>query len=69
VAGRGRGEKTLLCLTCNRVRPARNPEEYTVLRAHLITIYGLCTCTQPGPWMPEKPADPAVVGDARETGG
>jgi hypothetical protein len=69
VAGRSRGEKTLLCLTCNRVRPARSPEEYTVLRAHLITIYGLCTCTQPGPWMPETLVDTAVAGDSRETGG
>jgi hypothetical protein len=43
----------LLCLTCNRVRPARSPTEYTVLRAHLITRYGLCTCAQPGPWPPE----------------
>lgn len=59
----------MLCLTCNRVRPALSPEEYTVLRAHLITIYGLCTCMQPGPWMPERPADTAVAGDAREARG
>jgi hypothetical protein len=40
-----------------------------VLRAHLITIYGLCTCTQPGPWMPETQADTVVACDSRETGG
>jgi hypothetical protein len=43
----------LLCLTCNRVRPARSPAEYTVLRAQSITVYGLCTCAQPGAWSPE----------------
>jgi hypothetical protein len=37
----------LLCLTCNRVRPARNPAEYTVMRAYWITVYGLCTCAPP----------------------
>ena len=52
-AGRGRGERALLCLTCNRVRPARSTAEYTVLRARLITMYGLCTCAQPGAWLPE----------------
>ena len=51
--GRGRGEKALLCLTCNRVRPARSASEYTVLRAQSITVYGLCTCAQPGAWQPE----------------
>ena len=43
----------MLCLTCNRVRPARSTAEYTVLRARLITMYGLCTCAQPGAWLPE----------------
>jgi hypothetical protein len=51
-AGRGRGEKAVLCLTCKRVRPARSPAEYTVLRAYSITVYGLCTCAQPGVWPP-----------------
>jgi hypothetical protein len=59
-AGRGRGERALLCLTCNRVRPARSTAEYTVLRAHLITVYGLCTCAQPGAWLPEA----VVTGEA-----
>jgi hypothetical protein len=58
-AGRSRGERVVLCLTCNRVRPARSAEEYTVLRAHLITMYGLCACAQPGAWLPE-----AVTGEA-----
>jgi hypothetical protein len=49
-AGRGRGEKALLCLTCKRVRPARNPTEYTVLRAYSITMYGLCVCAQTPAW-------------------
>jgi hypothetical protein len=61
--GRGRGEEALLCLTCNRVRPARDPAEYTVLRAESITIYGLCTCAQPAVWQPEV----AVTGE-REAG-
>jgi hypothetical protein len=43
----------LLCLTCNRVRPARSPAEYTVVRAQAITVHGLCTCAQPGAWAPE----------------
>jgi hypothetical protein len=43
----------VLCLTCNRVRPARSPVEYTVVRAQLITVYGLCTCVRPGSWLPE----------------
>jgi hypothetical protein len=47
VAGRGQGGEALLCLTCNRVRPARNPAEYTVMRAYWITVYGLCTCAPP----------------------
>jgi hypothetical protein len=34
----------MLCLTCHRVRPAATPAEYTVLRAHSITTYGLCAC-------------------------
>jgi hypothetical protein len=61
--GRGRGERALLCLTCNRVRPARNPSEYTVLRAQSITVYGLCTCAQPGAWQPEV----VVTGTATRT--
>jgi hypothetical protein len=56
VAGRGRGEKAVLCLTCKRVRPARSPAEYTVLRAYSITMYGLCTCAQPGAWPPDNAA-------------
>jgi hypothetical protein len=48
----GRGENALLCLTCNRVRPARNTAEYTVVRAQAITVHGLCTCAQPGAWPP-----------------
>ena len=46
----------MLCLTCKRVRPARSPAEYTVLRAYSITMYGLCTCAQPAVWAPEARA-------------
>lgn len=52
----------MLCLTCNRVRPARSPAEYTVVRAQLITVYGLCVCVQPSSWLPE----PVVGGLPRE---
>jgi hypothetical protein len=47
----------VLCLTCKRVRPARSPEEYTVLRAYSIMLYGLCTCAQPGAWQPDLALD------------
>jgi hypothetical protein len=56
----------LLCLTCNRVRPARSPDEYTVLRARSITVHGLCTCAQPGVWPPEAYA---VAARPRDQGG
>jgi hypothetical protein len=58
----------VLCLTCKRVRPARNPAEYTVLRAHSITMYGLCTCAQPVAWpLDPRPPDPtAEAGDSGE---
>jgi hypothetical protein len=56
----------VLCLTCKRVRPARSPEEYTVLRAYSITMYGLCTCAQPGSWLPDTPVTGS--GGAREAG-
>lgn len=42
----------MLCLTCKRVRPARSPAEYTVLRAYSITLHGLCTCVRPASWPP-----------------
>jgi len=75
VAGRGRGEKAVLCLTCERVRPARSPAEYTVLRAYSITTYGLCTCAQPASWPLDArppdawPPDPTTEpGDTGEAG-
>ncbi|RAY16655.1 hypothetical protein DPM19_00245 [Actinomadura craniellae] len=34
----------MLCLTCRRVRPARDPHDYTPARARLITRHGLCIC-------------------------
>ncbi|GLY90200.1 hypothetical protein Airi02_081290 [Actinoallomurus iriomotensis] len=64
----GRGEKALLCLTCNRVRPARSPEEYTVVRAQAITVHGLCTCAQPGAWPPEA-YEVAVAASPSDRGG
>ncbi len=60
----------MLCLTCNRVRPARSAAEYTVLRAHLITVYGLCACARPGLWPHEpatEPAAEAIAGAERLT--
>jgi hypothetical protein len=59
----------LLCLTCNRVRPARSPVEYTVLRARWITIYGLCTCPHPATWQADAHGDAAVAANPRENAG
>jgi hypothetical protein len=58
----------VLCLTCKRVRPARSPAEYTVLRAYSITLYGLCTCAQPGGWQQPEATGLTGPGGARETG-
>ncbi|RKS69098.1 hypothetical protein BZB76_6237 [Actinomadura pelletieri DSM 43383] len=38
----------MLCLTCHRVRPARNRADYTTERARLIVRRGLCAC-RPAP--------------------
>lgn len=62
----------MLCLTCKRVRPARSPEEYTVLRAYSITMYGLCTCAQPDAWQPDLGrgglSGPTAPGGSRDAG-
>ncbi|MBT2211567.1 MULTISPECIES: hypothetical protein [Actinomadura] len=34
----------MLCLTCQRVRPALSRTDYTADRARLIVSRGLCTC-------------------------
>ncbi|TDD75035.1 hypothetical protein E1298_32010 [Actinomadura rubrisoli] len=34
----------MLCLTCQRVRPALSRTDYTADRARLIVLRGLCTC-------------------------
>ena len=63
----------LLCLTCNRVRPAKSPAEYTVLRAYSITTYGLCACAPPEPLSGDARKDTAVTGQGagrrRKAGG
>lgn len=58
----------MLCLTCKRVRPARSPAEYTVLRAYSITLYGLCTCAQPDGWQRTETAGVTGPGGTHETG-
>lgn len=58
----------MLCLTCKRVRPARSPAEYTVLRAYSITLYGLCTCAAPGAWQQPETAGLTGPGAAPEPG-
>ncbi|POM23424.1 hypothetical protein BTM25_45770 [Actinomadura rubteroloni] len=37
----------MLCLSCGRVRPALNRDDYTSERARLITQHGLCVCKPP----------------------
>ncbi len=37
----------MLCLNCNRVRPALTRADYTAERARLITLHGLCVCAPP----------------------
>ncbi|MBA9004903.1 hypothetical protein HNR21_003785 [Actinomadura cellulosilytica] len=51
----------MLCLTCQRVRPALNPAEYTAGRALLITRHGLCCCAHTVRSVPPRtPAVPAA---------
>jgi len=59
-----RGELSMLCLTCRRVRPALSPAEYTAARALLITRHGLCCCAhtvRPAPRRAPAPPAPAAT--------